>query len=293
MRRSVLIFAALASTAVVVAPIVYYSWEEPSADPLGEKLRGYGFLPIEPPSTLMDVGSLYYVSEDARDFRSICRADRSDVLGVMDESHSWQIEQDLKQQGTFTVAVDAKMRPRANWTANGAFLQTVHFSLTDVLLDEISIGQNGLIFGKLMNKPDCNAAAMQLLKLGGYVCQGQKVLRARAEIKVDRETKSNLAGSAQPTFASNKDGVNADSSATGDRSIVEREGLPFADAVLTYGVEMNPLCLAPQDARFARTLPSTKLGRAYSFVLFRLIEPILPHERPQLDVAQTALDRTR
>jgi hypothetical protein len=39
---------------------------------------------------------------------------------------------------------------------------------------------------------------------------------------------------------------------------------------------MNPNCLAPSAARFQRVLPHTALGRVTNFILFNIVEPILP-----------------
>ena len=61
---------AAVAAAIGVPAVVYYE-EMPPSDPLAGELRTYGFIPINPPSTLVEVGSLYYVSEDASDFREI------------------------------------------------------------------------------------------------------------------------------------------------------------------------------------------------------------------------------
>jgi len=73
MRRATL-FSAAAVVSAALIPLAMYSFGRASEDPLGDKLRSFGFFPIEPPSTLMDVGSLYYVDAGARDFRAICYA---------------------------------------------------------------------------------------------------------------------------------------------------------------------------------------------------------------------------
>jgi len=287
MRRATFVYAA-ALTAAVLIPLSAYVSMKPSKDPLGEKLRSYGFFPIEPPSTLVGVGSLYYVSPDIRQFTAICNADANDVGGFMNESRSLQIQQNLKENGSFAANVNLDLRPLMKGGVESGFTQTVHFSLTDVLLDEITLGDNGLVYAKLMNKPGCNAAAAQLINSDGYVCQGQRVLRARAEIETDRTTNSKVTGNAAATFSGTGDGVTSDGSTQIDRSIVELEGLPFADLVLTYGVEMNPICLAPRTARFARTLPRTTFGRAYNYVLYHVIEPLLPAPPDEVKMAEGA-----
>jgi hypothetical protein len=285
MRKAIVVSAAVLAAAVMV-PFGVYAFHGPSKDPLGDKLRGLGFLPVEPASTLVGVGSLYYVSPDVRQFTPICNADKTDIGGYMNESPSPQIEQRLKQSGSFVANIDVALQPTIKGGVDKGFSQTVHFSLTDVLLDEITLGDNGLIYAKLMSKPQCNQIAMQLLNSDGYVCQGQEILRARAEIETSRRVNEKVAGDAAATFGGTSDGAKSQGETKTDRSQVEHEGLP--SAVLTYGVVMTPTCLAPKTARFARTLPKTALGRTINYVLYHIVEPLLPAPRDEVDVAANA-----
>jgi len=50
-----------AAIMAVALPIAAYYWTRPNENPLGDILRRYGFVPIYPPSNLINVGSLYYV----------------------------------------------------------------------------------------------------------------------------------------------------------------------------------------------------------------------------------------
>jgi len=61
-----------------------------------------------------------------------------------------------------------------------------------------------------------------------------------------------------------------------EQAVVEKDGRLFAGTALEYGVSMNPICLAPPDGRFQRILPQTAWGRITNFVLFNIVEPILP-----------------
>jgi hypothetical protein len=277
--------AAVSMFAVAVPAIVYYE-ELPSGDPLADKLRGYGFFPINPPSTLIDVGSLYYVSADASDFRAICGAEQADVKDVVNRSGSWRIQEDLSQHGSFATNVSIDLRSLINGEANNNYVQKVHFSLTDILLEEIPLGSNLVIYSKLMNKPECSAAALQELNSGGFVCQGQKILRATAEFKLDRDSQSKLATRVDATPGKVNDALKAAVETQSDQSLVEREGRLFSGSALTYGVAMTPLCLAPKDARFPRVLPRSKWDRVVNFVLFRIVEPLWPAKRAELDVTQ-------
>ena len=291
--RKAIVFSVAALAAALVVPLGAYVFASPSKDPLGDKLRDFGFLPIEPPSTLVGVGSLYYVSPDLRQFTAICNAEKTDVGGYMNESRSLQIEQNLKQSGSFAAKIDVALRPLIKGGVDSRFTQTVHFTLTDILLDEITLGDNGLIYNKLMSKPECNRIAMQLLNSDGYVCQGQKILRARAEIETARSHNENVAGDAEATFGGSSDGAKSEGTTRIDRTLVEHEGLPAADAVLTYGVVMTPTCVAPRTARFARTLPKTAFGRARNYVLYHIVEPLLPAPPDEIDIAANAISQPK
>jgi hypothetical protein len=284
MRKPIVVSVAVLAAAIIV-PLVVSLFHGPSKDPLGDKLHDFGFLPVEPASTLVGVGSLYYVSPDLRRFTAICNADKTDVGGYMNESRSPQIEQSLKQSGSFVANIDVALHPRIKGSVGRGFNQTVHFSLTDVLIDEVTLGDNGLIYAKLMSKPECNQIAMQLLNSDGYVCQGQQILRARAEIETNRSVNEKVAGDAGATFGGTSDGAKSQGKTKTDSSLVERQGLPSADAVLTYGVVMTPTCLAPKTARFARTLPTTAFGGTINYVLYHIVEPLLPAPRDEVDVA--------
>ena len=287
MRKAIVVSVAVLAAAVIV-PLGLYLTHGPSKDPLGDKLRGYGFLPIVPPSTLVGVGSLYYVSSDVRQFTAICNAEKTDVGGYMNESRSPQIEQSLKQSGGFAANIDVGLEPMIKAGVDRGFSQTVHFSLTDVLLDEITLGDDGVIYKKLMNKPECNQVAMQLVNSDGYVCQGQKILRARAEIETNRRINEKVDADAEARLGGTGDGAKSEGATKIDSSLVEYQGLPSTDAILTYGVVMAPTCLAPITGRFVRTLPTTAFGRTVNYILYHIVEPLLPVPRDEVDVAANA-----
>jgi hypothetical protein len=145
-----------------------------------------------------------------------------------------------------------------------------------------------LIFTKLMEKPQCNQVAMRYIHAGGYVCQGQKILHATAEFKLDRDAQSKLAASSKTTADNIKDIVKLAVESQSEQAVVDKDGRLFSGTALEYGVSMNPICLAPPNGRFQRILPQTALGRVANFVLFNFVEPILPVKADHLEVAQGA-----
>jgi hypothetical protein len=284
MQKFTRIVAAAALAAVAVPAFAFYI-QEPGGDPLGDTLRSYSFFPIRPPSTLIDVGSLYSVNADASDFRVICHAARTDVDGLVSESTSWEIQQDLSQKGNFATNVSVDLKALLSGDASRSYVQKVHFSLADIQLQEIALGTNGLIFAKLMSRPECSQAAMDTLNAGGYVCQGQKILRARAEFKLDRDSQDKLGAHVDATPGEINAAVKTAVETQSDQILVVREGRLLAGSVLNYGVAMNPTCLAPKNAHFSRVLPKSRIGRALNFVLFQIVEPLLPAPREQMNVA--------
>jgi hypothetical protein len=290
MRRMTMLALASVMAAAAVPAAAYY-WPRGGDDPLGDTLRGYGMVPIAPPSMLMNVGSLYYVDAAVRDFKLICAAEKADLDGAVKTSRSWEMQQSLERKGRFATDVKVDLGFALDGDVGGQSVQAVHFSLTDVTLEEISLGANWLIFNKLMAKPECNRMAVQHLHAGGYVCQGQKILRATAEFKLGSDTESKLKTKAKVTADEVKDIVKHALETQGDQSVVEQSGRLYSGSALNYGVSMNPLCMSPVDAHFQRVLPRTAFDRVYNFVLLDILEPILPakSEEPQVADATPAL----
>jgi hypothetical protein len=287
MQRMTMLALAATMTTVAVPAAAYY-WTRPGDDPLGDTMRQYGFVPINPPSNLMNVGSLYYVDAEVKDFKAICHANKADLEDSVVSSRSMEMQESLERKGRFATGVKVDV----GWLLNGGvdknYVVKVHSSLTDIVLEEIPLGTNWSIFAKLMEKPQCSQVAMLYLHAGGYVCQGQKILQATAEFKLDRDAQSKLAANAKATTDNIKDIVKLAVESQSDQTVVDKEGRLFAGTALKYGVSMNPICLAPPTGRFQRILPHTALGRITNFVLFNIVEPILPAKLDSLEVAQGA-----
>jgi hypothetical protein len=288
MRTMTMLVLAATVTTTAVPAAAYYWTTSRSDDLLGGTLREYGFVPIRPPSNLMNVGSLYYVDSRVKDFKAICNAEQDDLKDSVVSSRSWEMQQSLERNGRFATGVNVDV----GWLVNGGldknYVVKVHSSLTDVLLEEIPLGSNWLIFAKLMKKPQCSQVALRYIHAGGYVCQGQKILHATAEFKLDRDAQSKLAAGSKATADNVRDIVKLAVESQSEQAVVEKDGRLFAGTALEYGVSMNPICLAPPDGRFQRVLPQTAWGRVANFVLFNIVEPILPAKPDPLKVAQDA-----
>jgi len=283
MRKMTIFAIAALVTAAAVPPVVYYLTRSPG-DPLTETLKRYGFLPIMPPSNLMEVGSLYYVNTAVTEFKAICRVDKADLQDGIAQSRSFEMQQDLERNGGFATSMKVDFSVLFGANVGGNYVQKVHASLTDVLIDEITLGANWLIFAKLMEKPECSQVATQVLSDGGYVCQGQKILHATARYGLDEQNKLEINTKANADDV--KSILKAAIETQGNQSVVDKNGSLFAGSALEYGVSMTPTCLAPLHARFARVLPRTAFGRFVNFVKFNIIEPILPAKDDRTEVAR-------
>lgn len=268
MKLTILLAMAAALSA---APATYYA-TLPDDDPLSGTLHDYGLDPIHPPSNLLQVGSLYLVDAKAGKFTPICDADEADLQNAIRKSPSYEIKSSLEQKGEYAASVKAGRL--FDGDAGQDYVVKIHSSLTDVELAEITLGANLAIFQKLMAKPACAEVAMQYVNANGYVCQGQRILTATAQYKMERDTHGKLT-----THATADDIASAAKAAVqmqGDQSLDGKEGKWFSGSALQYGVSMNPQCMAPQHARYARELPQTALQRIWNSFLFGVIEPMLP-----------------
>jgi len=288
--RKAMMLAVVVTMASVAIPAAAFYLTKPGDDALGETLRSYGYLPIKPPSNLMNVGSLYYVDAAARSFTPICEVAKSDIDSLVKTSRSWDMQENLQRDGGFATNVKVNFGSLLTGAgdADKKYVQKVHSSLTDVMLEQIPLGDSWLIFGKMMTRPECNKIAMDYVYSSGYVCQGQKLLQATAEFKLDLDANSKLATTAQIKPEDLKGAVKLAIESESNQSVIEREGRLFAGKALQYGVSMNPTCLAPPHARFQRVLPRTVWDRIVNFVLFNIFEPILPAKPDETNVAQTS-----
>jgi hypothetical protein len=166
------------------------------------------------------------------------------------------------------------------------YVHKVHFSLTDVVVEELPLDRSSLIYRKLMEEPACNDVALQFVDDAprGYVCQVQKTLKATAEFKLDRDVQNKLEAKAKVTDITDK--IKQAIETQSDVNVVERDGRLFTGSALTYGVSMNPTCLAPLRGHFQRTLPRNRFDRLVNFVKFDILEPLWAADARQPQLAQ-------
>jgi hypothetical protein len=275
MRKVVVLALATTLTGVAVPASSYY-WSKPTDDAFTRTMHGLGFMPIMPPSKLVSVGSLYYVDPAARFFRTVCHAEEADLEGLVVVSPSAKVVANELHSGQFDSGVRVNVEWLFRGDVNKNYQINVQYSLTDVLVREISLGNNRRVFAKMMEKAECSDAVADLIDERGYICQVQQVLEATAEFKIQADEGSKINIETEGKLGELKDRVKSAIEQQSDQSVVERSGRLLAGSALNYGVSMNPTCLAPPHARFARVLPNTIFDRIKNFALYSLIEPIWP-----------------
>lgn len=277
-KRNLIIGAALGAAAVAVAiPAVAYWINKPSENHLGDTLRSFGYLPLALPTSRMSVGSLYYVDSKVRFFDVACQAESKDLVDAIVTETGGDFRADLLTNGQFETGVKIALGGLVKGNVSANEKQTVRFSLTEIVVESVSLEKNLEIFLKMMEKPNCNRTVTQIIRNGGYVCQGQKVLEATADYKLDRDTLSKI-GTSTATEKDVKDIVKLAVETQSGQELVEREGKVLSGKKLKYAVKMNPDCMAPPTGRFRRVLPEGVLGRLTNFVLFNIVEALWPND---------------
>jgi hypothetical protein len=279
---------ALAVTlATVVIPAAAYSLMRPGdEDPMADTLREFGFVRVPLPSNLMNLGSLYYVDAGLKDFKTTCHARAADLGEDVIMSRSGDIEKNLERKGALASDVTVDFGSLVKGGFGNDYVHRVHFSLTDVVVEELPLDSSLTIYSKLMNEPACSDVALRYIDDAprGYVCQVQKTLRATAEFKLDRDVQNKLETHAKVTEITGK--IKQAIETQTNVSVVERDGRLFSGTALTYGVSMTPTCMAPSTALFSRTLPQSRLERVVNFVEFDVVEPLWSVHADQSRTAQ-------
>ena len=276
MRKLAVLAVSVLLVTSVASGALYYSSRDTGDHQLSDTLRSLGYLPINPPSNLMNLGSLYYVDPQVKFFKTICTADEQDLHDAIIKSPSTRMLADELDSGDFSLGLKLGAGTVGSGGGNVAdsFVRRVHFSLTDVQLYEIPLGANQRIYTKLMSRGECNDAVMANIYAGGFVCQGQQIMEATVEydLRMDGRT----SGSSTAEAGEIADAIKVTAHPNSDVQLTERAGRLVTGSALKYGIAMNPTCMAPPHARFERILPKTGFDRFMNFVKFRLLEPILP-----------------
>lgn len=58
--------------------------------------------------------------------------------------------------------------------------------------------------------------------------------------------------------------------------VTDTEGRSTSGEGLQWGIQMTPLCISPDHARFDRTLPRNNFDKILNFIKFNILEHMLP-----------------
>jgi hypothetical protein len=213
-----------------------------------------------------------------KDFKTTCHAGTAEVGADVIVSRSGDIEENLQRNGLFATKVMVDFGSLVTGAADANYVHKVHFSLTDVVVEELPLDRSSVIYSKLMDDSACNNVALHFVNDAprGYVCQVQKTFKATAEFKFDRDVQNKLEAEAKVTDMEITDKIKQAIETQSNVNVVERDGRLFTGSALTYGVSMNPTCLAPLRGIFQRTLPWNRFDRLVNFVKFDILEPLWP-----------------
>ena len=156
-------------------------------------------MPIVLPTSRISVGSLYHVDSKVRFFDVACQAEKADLDGAVEVGTGGEPRTDLLTSGEFETGVEISIGGLFKGDVATNEKQTVRFSLTEISVESISLEKNLAIFFRMMEKPHCNQIVTRIINNGGYVCQGQKVLAATADYKLDRDTLNKIGTSTAST----------------------------------------------------------------------------------------------
>jgi hypothetical protein len=258
-------------------------------NPLAQVLRQNNYLPLAPPSDLMELGSLYHVDTGTNRFSAICHPRKDDLNDIDIRARRGQeISESLERLGRLATEIDVDFRSELSADANVSHMHRVRWSLTDVLESEIALGDADILNAKLMERPECERRARLLVHSGEYVCQVTKILKGTAEYSLDTESRRQLEANGKVSAERITGLVKGTVEARAEHSVVERGGRLFSGEELKYGVQVDPICQTPREAYFSRFLPESRFGRIKNFVLFRIVEPMLPAKTTQVASAQPA-----
>lgn len=264
MRKWRILAVALTLMAIVI-PGAWYFTSRASGDQLNNDLRSLGYLPITPPSNLLNLGPLYYVDPDVKFFKTLCAVDKDELKDAVIESTSTSTINEELHSGKYTIGIKLDAETVGSGHAGNKFVTKVHYSLSDVHLYEIALNTNHKIYNKLLAQDDCSNAVLDYINAGGYVCQGQQILQATVEYDLKRVGESTMDGGAQTHPAAVAKAIKVATHADTNAQLEEKSGRLVTVTALKYGIAMNPTCLTPLIGRFQRVLPRIDFRSVHEF----------------------------
>lgn len=232
-----------------------------------------GYLPLVSPSKLVKVGSLFHIDQSGRFITTLCPADAKMVEALSRTSPGPRIVGNHKNSGSFSAQLQGFFIGKTS----DEFADAVYYSLFDVNVTEIDAEANRRIRLEMTGRKECSEEIADVIRLPGYICQGQRTIEASLEYFLDMKSKQlsqiDLTNTGnQVLIEAVKDEVKAAVKAQSQIELTEKAGKLMTAQSLIIGVSMNAACLTPRGAYFARMLPRHSLDRLLNTIKFQFLE---------------------
>ena len=270
-------FIILFSAASLMGLFYVYSVYNAKPDDLDVALREINFIRLKPASKFHTVGALYFIGWwDPSNVTVICSPPKEILAKYIHHSTSAVLGGTRTLKGTYTSHISANISAKGGQPINGKgslddkrFI-TARYELADVNIDEIELGDSSDVYDQLMQRQSCSDVVTKYLK-SGYICQDLQVLKASVLFKRDTEadTVANLDSDTEKKLG-------AEIEAELGVRVTDSVGRSTSGEGLQWGIQMTPLCISPDHARFDRTLPRNNFDKILNFVKFNILERILP-----------------
>jgi hypothetical protein len=234
MSTTLRVSVAAVALAITATPIAWALWPRSEPDELAALVRGIGFEPVSPPSTLRGPGTIYLIPKDGSSIAPLCTVESERLDKIMRKSQTEERVSSALRNAS--VKLDASFGGRARAGAEAQLQQRIAYTLDDVEVHEVSLEDLAIIAGELMSRPHCASQIEMFLRAGDFVCQGQEVFRASASYTASSDRSAATNAETEALHAAIKAHV--------DPSASVKDTLKVAGQALYYGMKLARGCLA-------------------------------------------------
>jgi len=236
MSMTLRVSVAAVALAITATPVAWALWSEPEPDYLAAFVRGIGFEPVRPPSTLRGPGTIYLIPKDGSSIAPLCEVASERLGTAIRKSQTEERVSDALRNAS--LKLDGSFGGSARAQAEAQLQQRLSYTLDNVEVHEVSLEDLAIIAGELMLRPICAQQIAAFLRAGDFVCQGQEAFRASASYtaSTDRSATTNAAAETEALQAAIKAHV--------DPSASVKDTLKVAGQALYYGMKLARGCLA-------------------------------------------------
>jgi hypothetical protein len=248
-------FAYIAFAVVMVVGGGYLGYQQLNQPAgLDGAIRKIGFYPISPPSVLTATGSIFHVTDMGHQYITVCRVRPEMIADKVAFSPTEKVT--AQELSSASTDITAKLLSELAGEGVAKVVESINYSLTSVTVGEISSADLNGVFVELQKDPNCRNEVDRLLKLGEFVCQGQRILKASAQVGVNYSSDLMVNAEAKAEALEKVRGT-VSASLGGETKITNNQIRSGKD--LHYGIRVREFCLARADGDPVR-LPRTQVG---------------------------------